>query len=77
HAQARSVRFSLARLPGLIALDIADDGLGFTSQAQASQTAFGLRGMRERAHLLGGTLECISAPGQGTAIRLRVPCADV
>ncbi len=76
HAQACSVRFTLGRMPGLIALDIMDDGRGFTSQTQASQTSFGLRGMRERAHLLGGTLECISTPGQGTSIHLRVPCAD-
>ncbi|MGC9183853.1 MAG: histidine kinase [Thiomonas sp.] len=76
HAQASSVQFALARMPGLIALDIMDDGRGFDSQTQSSQTSFGLRGMRERAHLLGGALECISAPDQGTSIRLRVPCAD-
>lgn len=76
HAQAKSVRFALVRTPGLIALDIVDDGLGFTPQTQASQTSFGLRGMRERAHLLGGALDCISAPNKGTTIRLRVPCTD-
>jgi len=36
-------------------------------------TGLGLAGMRERAELLGGTLELISAPGRGTAVRLAVP----
>ncbi len=76
HAQAKSVRLTLARTPGLIALDIVDDGLGFTPATQASEKSFGLRGMRERAHLLGGTLDCASVPNHGTTLRLRVPCTE-
>ncbi|OIQ78046.1 signal transduction histidine-protein kinase/phosphatase DegS [mine drainage metagenome] len=76
HAQARAVRLRLQRTPGLIALDIADDGIGLSAQTNRAQRSFGLRGMRERAHLLHGTLDCISAPGQGTTIRVRIPCCD-
>ena len=76
HAQAKSVRLTLARTPGLIALDIVDDGLGFTPATQTSEKSFGLRGMRERAHLLGGTLDCASVPNHGTTLRLRVPCTE-
>lgn len=76
HAQAKSVRLTLARTPGLIALDIVDDGLGFTPATQTSENSFGLRGMRERAHLLGGTLDCASVPNHGTTLRLRVPCGE-
>ncbi len=36
---------------------------------------FGMPGMRERAELVGGTLQIASAPGQGTTIRLAVPLA--
>lgn len=68
----RAVHLSLSRTPGLIGLDIVDDGLGTGSAAQ-DQTQ-GLRNLRERARLMGGTLQSIHAPGQGTAIRLRVPC---
>ncbi len=76
HAQAKSVRLTLARTPGLIALDIVDDGLGFTPATQTSEKSFGLRGMRERAHLLGGTLDCASVPNHGTTLRVRVPCTE-
>ena len=76
HAQAKSVRLAVARTPGLIALDIVDDGLGFTPATQTSEKSFGLRGMRERAHLLGGTLDCASVPNHGTTLRVRVPCTE-
>jgi signal transduction histidine kinase len=36
-------------------------------------TGFGLAGMAERAELLGGELELISAPGCGTTVRLVIP----
>jgi signal transduction histidine kinase len=68
----RAVHLSLSKSPGLIGLDIVDDGRG-TGSATRDQT-LGLRNLRERARLLGGTLQTIYAPGQGTAIRLRVPC---
>ena len=36
---------------------------------------FGLRGMRERAQTIGGTLTVWSAPGSGTELVLSVPGA--
>ena len=36
-------------------------------------SGFGLPGMRERAELLGGRLEVITAPGRGTTVRLILP----
>ena len=76
HADARTARLRLLTHGDTITLEIEDDGKGFPSATPASQTGpagYGLPGMRERAELLGGTLEVKSYPGQGTLLRLRFP----
>jgi len=70
HANARHVSVTLAVEGRRIALTVADDGQGFDVDAALAEDRFGLRGMRERAELGGGMLEVISAPGQGTTVRL-------
>ncbi|MEO1148875.1 MAG: ATP-binding protein, partial [Cyanobacteria bacterium J06638_22] len=54
-----------------ILLQIEDDGNGFDPTQPSS--SFGLRGMQERAQLLGGTMQVNSSPGQGTSIHITVP----
>jgi two-component system sensor histidine kinase UhpB len=76
HAQARRVEVSIRLDHGRIVLQIADDGQGLPAGGQAAHGHLGLVGMRERAALLGGELELVSAPGQGTRVILRVPAAD-
>jgi signal transduction histidine kinase len=59
-----------------VMLEICDDGVGFDPLAlevpESDGRGLGLRGMRERAMLLGGSLEIDSAAGQGTTVRIRV-----
>jgi signal transduction histidine kinase len=50
---------------------IEDDGRGFTMGNGSER--LGLRGVHERAALVGGTVRITSAPGQGTAVVLEVP----
>ena len=51
-----------------------DDGAGFSLEtATAKPMSFGLAGMRERAALLGGTLQVSSAPGKGARVLLELP----
>ena len=54
-----------------VRLAVGDDGQGFDPRAKAD--GFGLHIMRERAELLGGTLEIDSAPGRGTQITVDLP----
>ncbi|GAA2588884.1 hypothetical protein GCM10010411_22190 [Actinomadura fulvescens] len=49
-------------------LVVTDDGSGFTSTE-----GFGVRGMRERLELVGGSLRIDSAPGSGTRVTATVP----
>ena len=74
HADATSATLRLHTHGDMITLEIEDDGKGF-SQPQ-NQTGYGLPGMRERAELLGGTLEVKSQPGRGTLLRLRFPASN-
>ena len=53
-------------------LTVRDDGQGFLPEAAAQDGHFGLRGMRERAALLGGTCRIVSEPGQGTTVTLHL-----
>ncbi|NOX62756.1 MAG: hypothetical protein GXP42_12545 [Chloroflexi bacterium] len=62
-----------------IYLEVWDHGKGFAPppltgpQATEASQHIGLRGMRERVHLVGGELRVESAPNKGTKIHVRVP----
>jgi len=73
HAQARSVAIELARVAdGSFAVGIEDDGVGIASGISPAQH-FGLDIMRDRASLLGGSVEIGRRRGGGTRVSLRVP----
>ena len=54
---------------------VTDNGKGITVEDQRKRTSFGLRGIRERAGLLGGEASIGHAPGGGTVVRVRLPLA--
>ena len=60
---------------GIIALSIADDGIGLTDDAIRRAGRFGLRGMRERALALGGNI-AINSSLSGTTITLTLPAVS-
>jgi two-component system sensor histidine kinase UhpB len=71
HSEALGASVSLARAgDGRVTLTVRDDGRGFDPARHAQGT--GLRGMRERAVLIGASLDVESRPGHGTTVRLRL-----
>lgn len=68
HAGARRVAVTLRLRPGDVALEVADDGVGFDPRLAWESGGLGLSGMRERALRLGGRLEVESAPGKGARV---------
>lgn len=75
HAHAQRVRVGLEAQGSRVVLTVADDGQGFDVAAALAEDRFGLRGMRERAEVVGGALEVTSATGEGTIVRLTVEVA--
>lgn len=71
HAAATLVRVQLEAANGGVRLSVRDDGVGLGD----ARTGIGIRGMQERAVLVGGTLEVFSPPAAGVEIRLTVPRA--
>ncbi len=70
HAQARSCRLRLEQQNGSCRLEIQDDGQGFSTVE-----GNGLRGMRERVEMLGGTLERMNR--SGTMLVINLPLKEV
>jgi len=76
HSGATRVSVRLAEVDGEVVLRIRDDGRGFDPTQSAGAVSYGLRGMHERAMLVGAQLVVRSAPGEGTEIMARVPAGD-
>jgi PAS domain S-box-containing protein len=78
HAQAKNVEISLYAAPGLVVLDIADDGIGFDAKAASpDRRHWGLATMRERAEAVGIVFRLESNPGACTRIVLEVERAAI
>jgi signal transduction histidine kinase len=70
HSEAAHITLRLTNTEDILTLKIVDDGVGFDPQRIPSDT-YGLRGLRERAALIGGVCIIDSHPGQGTSILFR------
>ncbi len=70
HAEARNVQLSMTTDGTAIVLAVCDDGRGF--DADRPVDAHGLRGMQERAMLIGASLTISSRPRNGTRVTLHM-----
>jgi two-component system, NarL family, sensor histidine kinase UhpB len=69
HGHAGWVHLAMRREGEAVLLAVRDDGVGMHGVVEGS----GIRGMRERALLIGAHLDVRSARGQGTVVELRIP----
>jgi two-component system, NarL family, sensor histidine kinase LiaS len=75
HAETQTAAVRLEFSPGLLAIEVEDQGVGFSVEAAAS-TGFGIPGMRARIHQLGGELTITSSQGRGTCLSAQIPLLD-
>ena len=71
HAGVTSVELRLEPIEHVSVLTVVDDGCGLAAGSLPS--ANGIRGMRERAMLIGASLTITSPDGRGTQVRLTIP----
>jgi signal transduction histidine kinase len=77
HADASEIAVRLTQYPDRLRMTVTDDGRGIPDSADLGRFVgeghFGLAGMRERAAMIGGSLDVQSAPDYGTVVILEVP----
>ena len=74
YASATRVDVQLFKHDGELTLAIEDNGKGFDQET--TETGMGIRNMRSRAELCGGSFDISSAPSKGTSIMVSVPLVD-
>ena len=74
HSGADRVWVRLRYLTGVLELEVEDHGAGLGPRTE--RRGLGLVAMRERAELVGGTIEFLRPDEGGTLVRLRVPLEE-
>ena len=69
HSGARRIAMTASVGPAGLAVEVIDDGIG-----GAEPNRPGLLGLADRVHVLSGTLHVKSPPGEGTILRVELPC---
>jgi signal transduction histidine kinase len=65
HSRAEKLLLTLRYEPRIVALEVRDTGIGFSSAADAG---FGISAMRRRCELIAADLQITTTPGQGTTV---------
>lgn len=72
HSEADRAAVSVQLSESGVSVTVSDEGKGFDPEG-VNHRSYGLRGIRDRARLLGGTAEITSAAGSGTTIQVHMP----
>lgn len=73
HAHAKHARVVVGCTPRAVQIQVSDDGRGLDESQQINSNHLGLRGMKERAQLLGGSFKINARLGGGTQIDVAIP----
>ncbi|NOZ05422.1 MAG: HAMP domain-containing protein [Chloroflexi bacterium] len=81
HASATHIEIELRYAPTQVTFQLEDDGVGFEAAEMMNPDdltrGLGLKGIRERVSLFGGTLDISSRQGEGTRILVTLPAQHV
>ena len=77
HSGAATVNVKLVSAGGFMELTVKDDGCGFDPNSPRNETdplrGYGLRSMRERVEICGGTFRIRSGVGKGCCVSVALP----
>jgi len=73
HANANKILINLQEVNNQLVLEIIDNGKGITQNQLSDPKSLGLLGMKERAHILGGSVEIKSSMNNGTSVKAVIP----
>lgn len=73
HSNATRVTITFTQDDGNYILEIKDNGKGVCTEDFQKENSFGLLGMKERAHLFGGTVDIKGESGKGTTVTVIIP----
>jgi PAS domain S-box-containing protein len=76
HAAASQVQIRLSRDGDNVRVSVTDNGKGISPERLSTTDSFGLRGMQERASLLGGHFHIVGTAGLGTTACASLPLAE-
>jgi signal transduction histidine kinase len=77
HARASATTVSVRRVPGAITVDVTDDGAAVVQEITGETLGNGVRGMRERAAALGGSLQAGPDDGGGWRVHAWLPMSPL
>jgi len=75
HSGAGAAQVELRAAEGFLWLTVSDRGAGMDTASAETRPGLGLLSIKERARLVGGSVEIRSAPGQGTTVTVKIPFA--
>ena len=76
HSEAKKVDVSIWTTPDRVIMEIRDNGKGFDMTGMKTTLGHGLLNMQTRIHQIGGDVEIISTPNEGTSVLVWAPRAE-